>query len=156
MNKLWLWSTHESAFWNTLTPTCTGLPFEKAYTHSGTSSNGVSHLACRLGDLVYTLDGRSTRCPIQRPHTLKDIEGKPGHMVRNVRGRTERPHTFLVWETENFSRQPCFWSHDFYFLNKPIMYGAACLLYGAAISDSVKYLNDYTRFTSVSLCNSEQ
>ncbi len=56
-----------------------------------------------------------SRCLIQRPCTLKDIEGKPGHMVRNVRGRTERPVHF--------------WS--------PIMYGAACLLYGAAISDSV-------------------
>ena len=31
-----------------------------------------------------------------------------------------------------------FLSHNFYFLNKPIMYGAACLLYGAATSDSVE------------------
>ncbi len=51
-------------------------------------------------------------------------------------------------------RQPCFLSHDFDFLNKPIMYGAACLLYGAATSDSVD-MNKKFYSTSIQLIVSE-
>ncbi len=37
-----------------------------------------------------------------------------------------------------FSRQPCFWSHEFNFLHNPIIvYGVGRLLYGVALSDSV-------------------
>ncbi len=42
---------------------------------------------------------------------------------------------------EIFSRQPCFWSHDFNFLHIPKVYGVARLLYSVVLSDSV-YMQD--------------
>ncbi len=80
-----------------------------------------------------------TRCPIARHHTIKDIEDNNWSHDKNVWCRAAH-HTVAVLHfggEKIFSRQPCFWSHDFNFLHKPIVYGVVHLLYGVALSDSV-------------------
>ncbi len=81
---------------------------------------------------------------MSRHRTLKDIEEKTGHMVGNERCRATGHRTLLVnihVERKISLWQPCFWSHDFDFLHKPIMYGVVHLLYGVVTSDNVVYVN---------------
>ncbi len=105
-----------------------------------------------------------SHCPIARNHTIKDIEENNWSHDQIVRCRAARHHTAAVLETTKwticatpiggvilqklplcgekiFSRQPCYWSHDFNFLHKPIVYGVAHLLYGVALSASVSLVS---------------
>ncbi len=69
----------------------------------------------------------------------KGYRRKPGHMVGNVRCRTERPRMILVWEARKLvERKMSTGSHfELAFLHKPIVYGVASLLYGVATLDSM-------------------
>ncbi len=88
-----------------------------------------------IGRIIWRTVSCITRCPIARHRTIKDIEENNWSHGTNVLHRTvavlkTTKWTFSLW-------QPCFWSHDFHFLHKPIVYGVTPLLYGVALSDRV-------------------